>query len=58
MKKLLTATLLCLFAFSATALFAKGQSEAATPQRPLIGISKFVTHPALDAVEKGIQDVL
>ncbi len=58
MKKLLTATVLCLFAFSATALFAKGQSEAATPQRPLIGISKFVTHPALDAVEKGIQDEL
>lgn len=27
-------------------------------QNPLIGISKIVSHPALDAVEKGIQDEL
>ena len=27
-------------------------------QKPLIGISKIVSHPALDAVEKGIQDEL
>lgn len=58
MKKLLTATMLCIFALSATTLFAKGQSEASSPNKPLIGISKFVTHPALDAVEKGIQDEL
>ena len=28
------------------------------PQKVLIGISKIVSHPALDAVEKGIQDEL
>ena len=31
---------------------------AAAPQKILIGISKIVAHPALDAVEKGIQDEL
>jgi putative ABC transport system substrate-binding protein len=31
---------------------------AAAPAKPLIGISKIVAHPALDAVEKGIQDEL
>jgi len=31
---------------------------AETPKKTLIGISKIVSHPALDAVEKGIQDEL
>ena len=31
---------------------------AAPPQKVVIGISKIVAHPALDAVEKGIQDEL
>jgi putative tryptophan/tyrosine transport system substrate-binding protein len=31
---------------------------AAPPQKIVIGISKIVAHPALDAVEKGIQDEL
>ncbi len=31
---------------------------AAAPQKVTIGISKIVAHPALDAVEKGIQDEL
>ena len=31
---------------------------APPPQKVLIGISKIVAHPALDAVEKGIQDEL
>jgi putative ABC transport system substrate-binding protein len=31
---------------------------AAPPQKVIIGISKIVAHPALDAVEKGIQDEL
>lgn len=31
---------------------------ANTPKKVLIGISKIVAHPALDAVEKGIQDEL
>ena len=37
----------------ASSLFA-----AAPPQKVVIGISKIVAHPALDAVEKGIQDEL
>ena len=35
--------------------FAGGTAET---QKPIIGISKIVSHPALDAVEKGIQDQL
>lgn len=31
---------------------------AGSPTKPLIGISKIVSHPALDAVVKGIQDEL
>lgn len=31
---------------------------AGAPAKPLIGVSKIVSHPALDAVEKGIQDEL
>ncbi|UFS70103.1 ABC transporter substrate-binding protein [Geomonas sp. RF6] len=31
---------------------------AADASRPLIGVSKIVSHPALDAVEKGLQDEL
>lgn len=43
-----------------TGLFASGQSETTTagPKKVLIGISKIVSHPALDAVEQGIQDEL
>jgi putative ABC transport system substrate-binding protein len=33
-------------------------ASAAAAGKPLIGISKIVSHPALDAVEKGIQDEL
>ena len=52
MKRLLITTL-ALVAFAA-ALFASGADEEATT----IGISKYVAHPALDAVEQGIQDRL
>jgi putative tryptophan/tyrosine transport system substrate-binding protein len=53
MKKLLTlAVLLCLIA---GALFSEGQGES---EMISIGISKIVAHPALDAVEQGIQDEL
>ena len=31
---------------------------AVPPKKVVIGISKIVAHPALDAVEKGIQDQL
>lgn len=42
------------------AAFAGGASEGSSSAKsvPLIGISKIVSHPALDAVEKGIQDEL
>ncbi|HWI41503.1 MAG TPA: ABC transporter substrate-binding protein, partial [Verrucomicrobiae bacterium] len=33
-------------------------SALAAPQKVLIGVSKIVSHPALDAVEKGMQDEL
>ncbi|QEM69314.1 ABC transporter substrate-binding protein [Geobacter sp. FeAm09] len=44
---------LAVFLMAATSLFA-----AAPPKKVLIGISKIVAHPALDAVEKGIKDEL
>ena len=52
MKRMFITTLV-LLAFAA-AVFASGAGEDATT----IGISKFVAHPALDAVEQGIQDRL
>ena len=53
MKQLLvTVTVLCLLAGT---VFAGGQSEIGEIS---IGISKIVSHPALDAVEQGIQDEL
>jgi putative ABC transport system substrate-binding protein len=56
MKKLLTVVVvIALLAAWGTALGA-GQKEEETV--PLIGISKIVAHPALDAVEQGIQDAL
>jgi putative tryptophan/tyrosine transport system substrate-binding protein len=43
----------------AVALCSFSSVYAAAPAKPaLIGISKIVSHPALDAVEKGIQDEL
>ncbi len=42
----------------ATPLFAAGAMEAAGKADPLIGVSKFLAHPALDAVEDGMQDYL
>ncbi|MDX9808801.1 MAG: ABC transporter substrate-binding protein [Sphaerochaetaceae bacterium] len=38
-----------------TSLGAQGVTDSAIP---LVGISKIITHPALDAVEQGIQDYL
>jgi len=45
-----------LFALVAAMSFAAGQPEA--EESNVIGISKIVSHPALDAVERGIQDEL
>lgn len=48
-----------MLAFLAVSLIACSSLFAAEPpKKVLIGISKIVSHPALDAVEKGIQDEL
>ena len=41
-----------------TPLFAAGVQETAAKSDPLIGVAKFLAHPALDAVEDGMQDYL
>lgn len=43
---------------TAATLMLAAAAQAAPAGQPLIGISKIVSHPALDAVEKGIQDEL
>ncbi|WP_236685611.1 ABC transporter substrate-binding protein [Geobacter pickeringii] len=45
-------------AFLAVPLMCSVAFGAGAPAKPLVGISKIVSHPALDAVEKGIQDEL
>ncbi len=55
MRKL-TITLLLLL--MSVYLFAGGNGEKPASGSYLIGISKIVSHPALDAIEKGIQDEL
>ena len=55
MKKFLT----LIAALTALSLAATNPAAAAEPhKKPVIGISKIVSHPALDSVEKGIQDEL
>lgn len=56
MKKI--GILLLLSAVFLTTLSAGGTAETKKRVEPLIGISKFLSHPALDAVETGIQDYL
>jgi putative tryptophan/tyrosine transport system substrate-binding protein len=61
MKKLVLVGVVGLFVLAAAVLVTgcQGKSTAAASKtKPLIGISKIVSHPALDAVEKGIQDEL
>lgn len=55
MRKLTIALMLLLMS---AFLFAGGSEEKPASGSYLIGISKIVTHPALDAIEKGIQDEL
>lgn len=50
--------LLFLMLLVVTTLSATGAAETKKSAEPLIGISKFLSHPALDAVEKGLQDYL
>lgn len=52
-----TLALIISLALIITTVFAGGATEA-NPGVPLIGVSKLMAHPALDAVEKGMQDYL
>jgi putative ABC transport system substrate-binding protein len=55
-KKILS--VLSILTLSSLALFASGTSEQANSSAYKVGISKILPHPALDAVEQGIQDYL
>ena len=56
MKKMAMA-ILVICALASTSVWSKGAAELPT-ETLHVGISKIVAHPALDAVEKGIQDEL
>ncbi|MBK5201293.1 MAG: ABC transporter substrate-binding protein [Spirochaetaceae bacterium] len=45
-------------ALASTMLFANGTKEEKKPNSYKVGVSKLLPHPALDAVEKGLQDYL
>jgi len=49
---------LLIFTIVSVALIAAGCSKSNKSEKITIGISKIVSHPALDGVEKGIQDEL
>jgi putative ABC transport system substrate-binding protein len=49
---------LLIFAIVSVALIAAGCGKSNKSEKITIGISKIVSHPALDSVEKGIQDEL
>ena len=49
-KTILTAVI------TTTLVFALGIAMTSASEKPLIGISKIVSHPALDALEQGVQD--
>lgn len=56
MKKVISGAIAAVFVFVALpGVFAGGQGEE---ESNVIGITKIVSHPALDAVEQGIQDEL
>jgi putative ABC transport system substrate-binding protein len=57
MKKLWGIVLISLLLCSSF-IFANGVNEAAPSGTTTIGVSKFLSHPALDAVEEGMQDYL
>ena len=60
MKRILVVSFIMTFVLAVGGLFASGQTESSPSAqgKVLIGISKIVAHPALDAVEQGIQDEL
>ena len=51
-------SVLSVLALSSVALFANGTAEQSSSSAYKVGVSKIVPHPALDAVEQGIQDYL
>lgn len=56
MKK--ASILLLLSLVLVASLSAAGTQESMVEKTPLVGVSKFLAHPALDAVETGMQDYL
>ncbi len=56
--KRLTVKCLSIFTIASIVLFAAACGKSSKSEKVIIGISKIVSHPALDAVEKGIQDEL
>lgn len=56
MKKLLTIALITILALST--VFASGAKEDNGVKKYKIGVSKLLTHPALDAIAQGISDYL
>nr|MDA3824231.1 ABC transporter substrate-binding protein [Bacteroidales bacterium] len=56
MKKMLSITLI--FMVLTSLLFASGAKEVVSDGSTKVGVSKFLSHPALDAVEEGMKDYL
>ena len=56
MKRVMTFVLAMLVC--SLTLFAQAMQEKPADDQILIGISKIITHPALDAIEKGARDYL
>jgi putative ABC transport system substrate-binding protein len=57
MKKMLSLVLISLM-LTSSLIFAAGQTEMVSDGSTKVGVSKFLSHPALDAVEEGMKDYL
>jgi len=57
MKKMLSITLIFMV-LTSTLIFATGQAEVVNDGSTRVGVSKFLSHPALDSVEEGMKDYL
>ncbi len=57
MKKMVSILLIVLICTS-TLIFASGAKEVVSDGSTRVGVSKFLSHPALDAVEEGMKDYL
>ncbi len=51
-------SIMLILSLATSSIFAQGSNEVTNSNVKKIGISKLLPHPALDAVEKGIQDYL